>query len=483
MIRKSILLTALLATLPLAAENRPNIIYINIDDLGWGELSYTGSKLYESPNIDKLASQSMVFTAAYAPSANCAPSRAACQTGQWASRTGVYTVLSSARGKSSQRKIIPIKNTTHIKNDNLTIGGALKNAGYITATMGKWHISKDPLKNGYDINIGGSSAGGPYNGGYFSPFKYPNLEVKEEGTNLTDLLTDHAIEFVTKKHDKPFFLYLPYFSVHAPLQGRPELVEKFTKKAKKLGLSTSPKLVAMLATLDENIGRLMKALADHNLTENTIVIFTSDNGGVYQFNGEHPLRAGKGSYYEGGIREPFLIRWPAKVKPSKNATPISGLDIFPTLVAAAGATVPKDKILDGSNLMPELTGTGKIKDRALFWHFPIYLQGGNKDCQDTIFRTRPGSAIRHGNWKLIQYFENGDIELYNLKDDPREAKNLAKTNPEKAQELLTQLKKLRQKTHSPVPTELNPDFGKNTSKKNKKAKKDKKKTKKHNKNK
>ncbi len=472
---KSILLIGALLSSPLIAENqsnnRPNIIYINVDDLGWGELGYTGSKLYESPNIDKLASQSMVFNAGYAPSANCAPSRAACQTGQWAPRTGVYTVLSSKRGPSHQRKLIPTKNTTTIKKDNLTIGAILKNAGYATATMGKWHISKNPLENGYELNIGGSHDGGPYHGGYFSPFEYPNLVVKEKGTCLTDILTDHAIKFVTTKRDKPFFLYLPYFSVHSPLEGKPELVAHFKEKAKKLGLKTDPRLVAMLATMDANIGRLMKALDDNNLADNTIVIFTSDNGGVYKFNDEHPLRAGKGSYYEGGIRVPFLIRWPAKIKPSENATPISGLDIFPTLVAAAGAKVPATKILDGVNFLPELTGSGKINDRALFWHFPIYLSAGNKDCQDPLFRTRPGSAIRHGDWKLIEYFENGDIELYNLKHDPREQKNLAKSNPEKANELLKELKDWRKLTNAPVPTALNPDFGKKKPKKKKKNKK------------
>ncbi len=457
---KHILLTYALTMLALCASPRPNIIYINVDDLGWGELGYTGSKIYESPNIDKLASQSMIFTAGYAPASNCAPSRAACQTGQWAPRTGVYTVLSSARGKASQRKLIPVKNTLHIPKNNLTMGDILKKAGYDTASMGKWHISKSPTEHGYDLNIAGSAAGGPYNGGYLSPFKYPNLEVKTKGTHLTDLLTDRAIAFITAKRNKPFFLYLPYFSIHAPLQGKPGLIERFKQKTKKLGIQTKPTIVAMVYTMDANIGRLMKALDDNNLAQNTIVIFTSDNGGVFKFNGEHPLRAGKGSYYEGGIREPFLIRWPAKIKPGKNDTPISGLDIFPTLVAAAQADVPADKILDGDNLMPELTGTGKLKDRALFWHFPIYLEKGNKDCQDPLFRTRPGSAIRHGDWKLIEYFENGDIELYNLKNDPRERKNLAKSMPAKANELLNELKAWRKQTNAPVPTTLNPRYNK-----------------------
>jgi len=350
------------------------------------------------------------------------------------------------------------------------MGSILKSAGYATASMGKWHVSNDPTKHGFDINIGGSSAGGPYKGGYLSPFKYPNLEEKEKGVNLTDRLTDEAIKFITTKRDQPFFLYLPYFAVHAPLKGKPELVKRFASKGKKLGITTRPELGAMIFTLDANIGRIMKTLDQHQLADNTIVVFTSDNGGVYKSTTEHPLRAGKGSYYEGGIREPFLIHWAGKIKPGKNSTPVSGIDFFPTFVELSGAKLPASKKLDGVSLVPELTGTGKLKDRALFWHFPIYLQGGNKDCQDTIFRTRPGSAIRHGDWKLIQYFENGDLELYNLADDPREKSNIAKANPEKLQELLTELKGWRKTTNAPVPTELNPEFGKTTSKKKKATK-------------
>lgn len=464
----SILLAALL--LPIitqARENsssKPNIIYINIDDLGWADLGYNGSTFYETPHIDRLAKDSMDFTNGYAPASNCAPSRACCQTGQWTPRHGVYTVNNSDRGKSSDRKLIPTENTQHISDDMLTIGGALKAAGYATATMGKWHISEDPRNNGYDLNIGGSSDGGPYRGGYLSPFKYPNLEEKEKGIHLADRITDEAIRFITAKRDKPFFLYLTYFSVHAPIQAKPEKIAYFKKKIDPKSGQKNATYAAMISSVDDNIGRVMKTLDDHGFAQNTLVVFTSDNGGVWNVSKQTPLRAGKGSYYEGGIREPFLIRWPGKVKHGKNLTPVTGIDFFPTFLEAAQATVPESKRLDGVSLIPELMGTGKIKDRALFWHFPIYLQGGNIDCQDPAFRTRPGSAIRDGDWKLIEYFENGSVELYNLSDDPGEGNNLATQLPEKTQELMKQLRNWRKETEAPVPTQLNPGFGKESKK-------------------
>jgi len=456
-------LTFALCAGSMAAE-KPNIIYINIDDLGWADLGYNGSKIYETPHIDKLASQSMNFTNGYAPAANCAPSRASCLTGQWSPRHGVYTVNNSDRGKASTRKLIPIKNTLHIKDSNLTLGGALKAAGYKTATMGKWHITKDPLKNGFDINIGGTSAGGPYNGGYHSPFKYPNLEVKEKGVYLTDRLTDNAIKFIQTDHGKPFFLYLPYFAVHGPIQGKRDKIAYYNKKiGDKKGGQTNAAYAAMVTTVDDNVGRVMKALDDAGVADNTIVVFTSDNGGVWKVSKQYPLRAGKGAYYEGGIREPFLIRWPAKIKPGKSDTPVSGLDFFPTFLAAAGAEKPKGKILDGHNLLPMMTGKAKLEDRALYWHFPIYLQayakkGEKVQTQDPLFRTRPGSAIRRGDWKLIQYFENNDLELYNLKEDIGEANNLADKNPKKVKELLSELEAWRKKTNAPVPTKKNPAY-------------------------
>ena len=446
------------------AAQKPNILYINIDDLGWADVSINGSKYYETPNIDRLAKEGMIFTNGYSSAANCAPSRACAISGQNTPRHGVYTVLSSERGKSSTRKLIPTKNTQHITAENLTFGHALKAAGYTTATFGKWHVTKDPLKNGFDINVGGTAAGGPYNGGYHSPFKYPNLEVKEKGTYLTDILTDKAIEFIGEHKAGPFCLYLPYFTVHGPLQAKQELVEKYKNK-KGTEAQNNPVYAAMIESLDQNIGRVLDALDSNGIADNTLVIFTSDNGGVNVSSLQWPLRGGKGMYYEGGIREPFFIRWPEKIKAGSVCdTPVTNLDFYPTFCDVAGTPPPKGKILDGVSLNPLFEGK-EITDRALYWHFPIYLQGygkatgtAMKEAQDPLFRTRPGSAIRHGDWKLIEYFENGEFELYNLKQDIGEKINLAQKHPEKLQELKKKLNLWRKQMKAPVPTELNPDF-------------------------
>ncbi len=437
------------------ANDKPNIIYINVDDLGWADVGYQGSEYYETPHIDKLSKQGMVFSNAYAAAANCAPSRASALTGLATPRHGVYTVKSSARGNSHTRKLIPTQNTLHIKSNKLTLGHALQRTGYITATMGKWHVSENPLKNGFDINIAGSDAGGPYTGGYHSPYKYPNLVNDQPGEYLTDRLTDEAIKFITNYKKTPFFLYLPYFTVHTPIQAKPEKVAYFQKK-KGNESQNNANYAAMISSLDDNIGRLMKTLDTLKLTNKTVVIFTSDNGGVYNLSKQTPLRAGKGSYYEGGIREPLIIRWTNKISPGKCDTPVSHLDFYPTLLEIT-QTELQGKLLDGVSLMP-LLYKREIAKRALYWHFPIYLQGGNKDTQDPIFRTRPGSAIRDGDWKLIQYFENNDIELYNLKYDPSEKNNLVESYESKSEDLLEKLEAWRVRMKAPVPTKLNPDF-------------------------
>jgi len=467
------------------AEKQPNIILINLDDVGVTDFGYAGSDFYQTPNIDKLASEGMVFTHAYAAAANCAPSRACMLTGQVGPRHGVYTVLSSSRGKASQRKIIPIKNTTHISDDNTTLGNLMKSAGYTTITLGKWHVTHDPLKNGFDVNVGGSSHGGPYNGKYMSPFNYPNCKVTEPGVNLTDYLTDRLFKFIKGNQDKPFFAYLPYFAAHSPLEPKPELLKKYQNLPKGKN-HNNVAYAATIEAVDQNIGRLQQFLKQQGLAENTIIIFTSDNGGIFGVTSQRPLRAGKGSYFEGGIREPLIIKWPGKVKPGSVCnTPVSHLDFFPTLTKIAKA--PKDKKpLDGVDITPLLYGK-KIADRALFWHFPIYLQAYHKggvgdDTRDHFFRTRPGSVILQGPWKLHENFEDGSIELYNLDSDVGERKNLVKTNPEKAAELLKALKSWQKRVNAPIPTEPEPAYGKTTpktqknnkNKKNKKQKKNKK---------
>ncbi len=463
---KKLLFSLLLTLASAQANEKPNIICINIDDLGWADLSIHGSDYYETPHIDQLAKEGMQFTNGYAAAANCAPSRACLVTGQYPPRHGVYTVKSSARGKTQDRKLIPIPNTLHITPSNLTFAHLLKTAGYKTITIGKWHVTKDPLENGFDVNIAGNEVGGPYTGGYHSPFKYPNLEVKEEGVYLTDKLTDEAIKIIKESKSSPFFLYLPYFMIHAPHQGKADLVKKYENKTPGTHHS-HPVYAAMVETMDDNIGRLMKALKTEGIDENTMVIFTSDNGGMNTKSIQAPLRGGKGMYYEGGIREPYFVRWPKAIPAgSKCATPVSHVDLLPTFCDVAGVTIPKDKILDGVSLKP-LFESKDIAPRSLFWHFPIYLQNygsshdnAMKEARDPMFRTRPGSVIRDGDWKLHQYFENGGLELYNLKEDLGEKQNLAKSHPEKAQELLTKLNTWRDEVNAPIPTKLNPKYKK-----------------------
>ena len=449
-------------------QPRTNIIYINIDDLGWTDLGCQGSTFYETPNIDRLASQGMTFTDAYAPAANCSPSRASCLTGQYSPRHGVYTVGSSERGNDEDRKLEPTKNREYIKDDQLTIAHALKREGYKTCTIGKWHISKNPLKNGFDINIAGKNIGGPER--YHSPYKYPNLSQKRKGEYLTDRLTEEAIDFLQDNTETPFFLYLAHYAVHAPFQAKPSKKEKFAKK-KGNNAHNSPTFAAMIEILDENIGRLMDALDALDLAQNTLVIFTSDNGGIWKKSKQWPLRAGKGSYYEGGIRVPLFVRWPEKIKPNTTCSvPVSGIDFFPTFLEALKIISPENKQLDGASLMPLLTQSGVFVDRPLFWHFPVYIesriseQTGSKlsETRDPKFRTRPGSVIRCGDWKLHEYFEDVGIELYNLKENIGETNNLAEKLPIKTKELHDMLIEWRQKMAAPVPSELNPNYQSDT---------------------
>ena len=445
-----------------AAEYRPhrqpNIIYINADDLGWTDLTFQGSEFYKTPNIDKLASQGITFTDAYAPAANCAPSRACCMTGQYTPRHGIYTVGSSERGNAKDRKLIPTKNETILDDKHVTIAEVLKASGYLTCHIGKWHLGKDPRTQGFDVNIAGCHWGSPSGGGYHSPYKYPNCIQKEKGEYLTDRLGMEAVKFIEGNKNKPFFLHFATHSVHTPIQGKANLVARY-KNQSPTKAHNNPTYAAMIHSLDENVGRIMAKLDQLGLAENTLVLFSSDNGGLWQISKQWPLRAGKGAYYEGGIREPMIVRWPGKIKPGSQCNvAVSGIDFFPTFLEAAGAAIPKGNVLDGQSLMPLLTQSGTIKDRPLFWHFRIYLQGGSSESRDPQFRTRPGSVVRIGDWKLHEYFEDGGLELYNLQEDIGEKNNLADKEPEKLKALHDILKAWRKQIGAPVPSELNPKY-------------------------
>ncbi len=436
---------------------RPNIVLILVDDLGWSDTSFMGNPVYETPNLDKLSNESVVFSNAYAPAANCAPSRACIMSGKNTPFHGIYTVGSSERGKSKNRKLIPTKNTVALSDSIVTIAEALKKHGYTSASIGKWHLGEDPKTQGFNINVAGSHAGHPKS--YFSPYKNKNIEDGTKGEYLTDRITNEAINFISANKEKPFFLYLPYFTVHTPLQGKQHLIEKYKSKIKN-DQRFNPMYGAMVESMDDNVGKLLNSLKTLKIEENTIVIFMSDNGGLASVSTQFPLRAGKGSYYEGGIRVPCIIKWPKKIEKTKKTNAvISGLDIFPTLMDIVNDK--NDYNLEGTSLLPLLTENKSVKERSLVWHFPIYLQGVNTkkdDARDSLFRTRPGSVIRKGKWKLHEYFENGELELYDLDTDIGERINLIEDNQEKAQELLDELNTWREARQAPVPKELNPDY-------------------------
>ncbi len=436
-------------------RKQPNIIIINIDDMGWKDVGYMGSSYYETPHIDALATQGMRFTNAYAASANCAPSRACLMTGKWTPRHGIYTVGSSERGKPGHRKLVPAKNTNTLSKMHRIIPGVLKQNGYITCHAGKWHLSDKPLEYGFDINIGGGHNGHPAS--YYPPYK--NVDITGgEGQHLTDLIMKRTIHFVDTVQ-YPFFLYYAPYAVHTPIQPVKSLLGKYERKVASEGQDNAA-YATMVENVDRNIGLLIDKLKEKNLFNNTLLVFTSDNGGLYGITNQHPLRAGKGSYYEGGIRVPFFFVWKQRIK--ANATsevPISHLDIFPTLLQAAG--LKADDTLDGTGLLPVLKGEVTGIERALFWHFPVYLQAykaQNYENRDVLFRTRPGSVVRNGKWKLHYYFEDNALELFDLDNDIGERRNLAQTEQDKVKEMLLLLKDWWKRTDAPIPTELNPEY-------------------------
>ena len=439
-------------------RNKPNIVFIYADDLGWKDAGFMGSKYYETPAIDALAGSGMVFTNAYANAPNCAPSRAALMSGLYAPRTGIYTVGSSKRGKSKYRKIIPVKNKTILDTSFVTIAEVLKKNGYATASVGKWHLGEGeltgPLGQGFDMNVGGWHLGHPRS--YFSPYRNRFLPDGPKGEYLTDRLTAEALKFIESNKDKPFFLYFPHYAVHTPLQAKKELTEYFKNK-KPDGGQKNPVYAAMVKSLDESVGRIMKKLRDLGLEKNTIVIFTSDNGGYGPATSMAPLRGSKGMLYEGGIREPFVVVWKGKINAGALSDyPIIGTDLYPTITSLTNSRLPSGIPFDGIDLK-ELFLKGKIPGkRALFWFFPAYLE--NYRGMKGLWRTTPAAAVRYGNWKLIRYFEDDREELYNLQKDIGEKHDLAGVEAAKREELSGMLDEWIKSTNAPVPTKLNPDF-------------------------
>ena len=438
-------------------DPKMNVLFILIDDLGWKDTGFMGSKYYETPHLDALSKEGMVFVNAYAGAANCAPSRACLLSGLNTPRHQVYTVSPSDRGNPRTRKIIPTPNIKFLHDSVYTLHEMFKSAGYVTGSFGKWHIGQEPTRQGVDVNIAGGPNGSPGKNGYFSPYNVPNITDGPEGEYLPDRLTDEVISFLEANKDTSFFAYVPYYTVHTPLLAREDWLKKYENKPGIDG-QAHPVYGAMVSAMDENIGRLLNKLKGLGLDENTIVIFTSDNGGIRFISHQDPLRAGKGSYYEGGVRVPLIIKWPGMTTPGTRSDERTlNMDFFPTLQAMAQPEI-KATFLDGIDITPVFSGQ-QLEDRDLFWHFPIYPQAykrGQDGSRDSLFRTRPGSIIISGDWKMHEYFEDGGLELYDLKNDPGESDNLAMTQPEKTRELHDRLKKWRKHTNAPVPGEPNP---------------------------
>ncbi len=440
------------------AADRPNIILIFADDLGWQDAGFAGSDFFETPNLDRLAKQGMVFRHAYSAAGNCAPSRACLLSGQYTPRHHVYAVGSTNRGKVELMRMKPVPNRSGLSATDFTLGKAMQAAGYATGMFGKWHLDgrtgSQPLDHGFDVvKVDGHTW---------------RDEVEGDPKGITSI-TRAACEFIEQNKDRPFFAYIPHYAVHSPLQGRPDVIEKFQNKTPGK-LHDNVIYAACIAALDRGVGELMQCLADLGLEENTLVLFTSDNGGTH--DSQEPLRGKKGSYYEGGIREPMIVRWPAVVQPGTTCdVPVINVDFYTTFVDVAGAESPSDRPLDGTSLLPLLRGEPSLDRQGIFWHFPGYLDGPVPRGRDPVFRTRPVSVIRKGDWKLFLYHEewqldggkskldtNNAAELYNVVSDPRELDNVATSRADKRDELLADLLAWFERTDALLPTEPNPKY-------------------------
>ena len=438
---------------------KPNIVLIVADDLGWSDLSYMGSEYYETPNIDKLSKSGMTFYNGYASSANCAPSRATMMSGKYHTEHGIYTVRNSDRGSRKTRKIIPVETKSTLDLDFFVIPEMLKEMGYTNGHFGKWHLGDvgfHPEQSGFDVNIGGNRHGGP--GGYFAPYPNPELENEPKGEYLTDRIGDEVVKFIDINKENNFFAYVPFFSVHTPIQSKPNYQKKYSNKESN-EFHNRADYAGMIQSLDENIGKILDKIDALNLSENTLIIFTSDNGGIRAISNQYPLRAGKGSYYEGGIKVPMIFSWKGKIEAkTESYERVSNLDFYPTIKKLVGYNESID--LDGEDLTPIFKGE-KLKKRELYFHFPVYLEPYRVQLDsgtDPLFRTRPGTVIIKDNWKLHHYYENNKFELYDLDKDISESTNLAEINKEKKNELLVDLDNWRKAKNAPIPSKLNPYY-------------------------
>ncbi len=457
-------LSCLLALLPLTllatgaivraadAPRPPNIIVFLIDDLGWTDLGCCGSDLYETPHIDNLARHGVRFTHGYSACTVCSPTRAAMMTGKYPARLHITDWIHGHK-RPNAKLAIP-QWTEYLPRSEFTIASALKEAGYATAHVGKWHLGDEkegwPDKHGFDVNIAGYQAGSPPR--YFSPYKIPTLKDGPDGEYLTDRLAAEAVRFIEINKDKPFFVYFPHYGVHTPLQAKKELIEKYKKKAKPGMRHTNATYAAMIESVDDAVGRVTAKLAELKLTERTLIVFTSDNGGLLKPSTTNvPLREGKGSSYEGGTRVPLVVSWPGVVPPGTLCEqPVMTIDFYPTLLQAAGAkSKPEHNAhVDGVSIVALLKDPkAKLKRDTLYWHYPHYHPGG----------ATPYGAIRVGDWKLIEFYEDMRVELYNIREDVGENNDRARDLPQKTEGLRHGLHAWRKAVGAQMPTP-NPNY-------------------------
>jgi arylsulfatase A-like enzyme len=431
-----------LAAVASAQEQRLNVVLIVADDLGWADLACYGSRYHHTPSLDRLAREGVRFTQGYAACPVCSPTRAAILTGKYPARLHLTDWLPGRPDRPDQKLLRP-QFSQELPLEEVTLAESLQATGYATASIGKWHLGGagfEPQKQGFVRNIAGDAAGSPRT--YFAPYQrddkfMPALDRAPSGEYLTDRLTEEAEKFIDQNPDRPFFLYLPHFAVHTPLSAKDELIRQYEEQPRPALPQNNPIYAAMLKSLDESVGRVLDKLAKLNLADRTLVIFTSDNGGLATTEGPNtpatsnaPLREGKGYLYEGGIRVPLIVKWPVGGRAATVCdTPVCSIDIVPTVAEICG--VPVSTAVDGVSLVPLMRQeAGAIQQRALFWHYPHYSNQGGQ----------PGGAIRDGDNKLIEFYETGRLELFNLKNDPGESTNLADRFPEKTAELTEKLR-------------------------------------------
>jgi arylsulfatase A len=428
-----------------AATSRPNVIFILIDDYGWTDASSFGSDFYQTPNLDQLARDGMKFTQAYSACTVCSPSRASILTGKYPARLHVTDWIPGAI--PTNPKLLPPDWKKYLDLNETTIAEVFKNAGYATASIGKWHLGGEeyfPEKHGFDINIAGTHA--PQPPSFFAPYKIATLPEGPDGESLSDRLGEEAAKFIERSKDKPFFIYLPHYAVHLPIQSKKDVMAKYAAKIRPGLTHTNANYAAMIEGMDDSIGRIRKKLAELKLSDNTIIFLTGDNGGHIPTTKNPPLRYGKASAYEGGVRVPLVVYWPGVTKPgSVSDTPVIGPDYYPTMLEMAGLKDVAGHIQDGVSIAPLLRQGGPLKRDTLFWHYPHYQhyqQGG----------AFPYGAIRSGDWKLIEFYDDMRVELYNIRNDISEATDLAGKEPARVKDLRERLHAWRKEVGAQMPT-------------------------------